>query len=79
MMMITMTMNQNDDKRTVGIFAALGNPSLEKMTCSDTFAPPLRKYAEWQAIRRFQSLDDSSLQDIGIERYEIRDFVANTH
>ena len=37
-----------------------------------------RKLCQWQAIRRLQSMDDESLQDIGIERYEIREFVEKT-
>ena len=34
-----------------------------------------RKMAQWQAIREFESLDNQYLEDIGIERYEIRSFV----
>ena len=35
----------------------------------------LRRLAQWQAIREFEALDDQYLQDIGIERYEIKEFV----
>ena len=36
-----------------------------------------KKLAQWQAMRQFRSMDTQSLQDIGIERYQIRDFVLN--
>ena len=35
------------------------------------------KLCQWQAIRRLQAMDDDSLQDIGIERYQIKEFVQN--
>jgi uncharacterized protein YjiS (DUF1127 family) len=58
------------------------------LCCAITFRAPIvgqfcsisafqRKMAQWQAISEFKSLDNEYLEDIGIERYEIKDFVLH--
>ena len=43
----------------------------------------LQRFSTWkqhrQAIRQLQSLPDYLLQDIGLERYQINDFVATRY
>ena len=74
--MSTSTFFHSENTRTVTDFTTQGLQSLERIAHYDVLGNLQKKMVEWQAIRRLQAMDDNSLQDIGIERYEIRDFVA---